>query len=81
MWDLCGRFQILLSILFNATSIARNDGVERDHREQPYSDRQYDFNSKHFTKGSSDENLHKIELALRFISLIARIMSCLSSKL
>ena len=64
--------------LFSATSILPSDGEERDQRGEPYSERQYDFIRKHLTKGSSEENLHKTELALRFSALL---MSCLSSRL
>ena len=54
------------------------DGEERDHKEQPYSERQYVLIRK---KGSSAENLHKTELAFLFMSLTALMMSGLSSKL
>ena len=67
--------------LFSATSILLSDGEERDQRGEPYSERQYNFIRKHLTKGSSEENLQKTELALRFSSLIALLMSCLSSRL
>ena len=33
------------------------DGEERDHKEQPYSERQYVLIRKHLMKGSSAENL------------------------
>ena len=68
--------------LFSATSILLSDGEERDQKGEPYTrERQYDFSRKHLTKGSSEENLHKTELALRFSSLIALMMSCLSCRL
>ena len=57
------------------------DGEERDHKEQPYSERQYVLIRKHLMKGSSAENLHKTELAFLFMSLTALMMSGLSSKL
>ena len=44
------------------------DGEERDHKEQPYSERQYVLIRKHLMKGSSAENLHKTELAFLFMS-------------
>ena len=51
------------------------DGEERDHKEQPYSERQYVLIRKHLMKGSSAENLHKTELAFLFMSLTALMMS------
>ena len=54
------------------------DGEERDHKEQPYSERLYVLIRK---KGSSAENLHKTELPFLFMSLTALMMSGLSSKL
>ena len=43
------------------------NGEERDHKEQPYSERQYVLIRKHLMKGSSAENLHKTELAFLFM--------------
>ena len=62
--ELYGRFQTFRNSLFSATSILLSDGEERDQRGEPYSERQYDFIRKHLTKRSSEENLHKTELAL-----------------
>ena len=56
---------IFLNNLLNATSMILIDGEERDHKEQPYSERQYVLIRK---QGSSAENQHKTELAFLFMS-------------
>ena len=49
--------------------------VDNFHRVQPYNERQKDLIKKHLMKGSTEPKVHKIEFALRFMSLITRIIS------
>ena len=70
VWELDGKFQTLRSNLFNL-----REEDDNFHRVQPYNERQKGLTKKHLMKGSTDPKVHKIEFALRFMSLITQIIS------